>query len=49
MAMSDGAAKASNYVPGEISFESRVDATFDVMSRRSGFSRDPKNTVEIVA
>jgi hypothetical protein len=30
MAM-DGAAKASNYVPGEISFESRVDATFDVM------------------
>jgi uncharacterized protein YggE len=31
MAMSDGAAKASNYVPGEISFESRVDATFDVV------------------
>jgi uncharacterized protein YggE len=33
MAMaSDGSAgKASNYVPGEISFESRVDATFDVI------------------
>lgn len=30
MAM-DGAAKAANYVPGEISFESRVDATFDVI------------------
>ena len=30
---SDGAAgKASNYVPGEISFESRVDATFDVVA-----------------
>jgi len=31
MAMSDGAAKIANYVPGEISFESRVDATFDVV------------------
>ena len=30
MAM-DGAAQKSNYVPGEISFESRVDATFDVL------------------
>ncbi len=32
MAMSDAAGKAAaNYVPGEISFESRVDATFDVI------------------
>ena len=31
MAMSDASAKSANYVPGEISFESRVDATFDVI------------------
>ncbi len=31
MAMSDAAGKSANYVPGEISFESRVDATFDVI------------------
>ncbi len=31
MAMSDSSAKSANYVPGEISFESRVDATFDVL------------------
>jgi len=31
MAMSDASAKSANYVPGEISFESRVDATFDVL------------------
>ena len=31
MAM-DGAAKSANYVPGEISFDSRVDATFDVVT-----------------
>jgi hypothetical protein len=29
--MADMAGKAANYVPGEISFESRVDATFDVL------------------
>ena len=31
MARSDGAATVANYVPGEISFDSRVDATFDVV------------------
>jgi uncharacterized protein YggE len=30
MAMSDASGKVSNYVPGDISFESRVEATFDV-------------------
>lgn len=30
MAMDSAAGKAANYVPGEISFEARVDATFDV-------------------
>ncbi len=29
--MADMAGKAANYVPGEISFEGRVDATFDVV------------------
>lgn len=30
--MADMAGKAANYVPGEISFEGRVDATFDVIA-----------------
>lgn len=30
MAMSDASGKVSNYVPGDISFESRVEATFDL-------------------
>lgn len=32
MAKADSAGAAANYVPGEISFEARVDATFDVVT-----------------
>ena len=30
--MADMAGKSANYVPGEVSFEGRVDATFDVIA-----------------